>query len=309
MSSTDRDRLPQKEIEPNPQQYTTLSESFEKRTIPTELSIQFSGIEIYNVIQPASEFEVVAPHHILCVQVDAEWGEFRQVSRFAGQEYDTISHAPYDLILLPANTPAFFSWNKTDEGIIFSIEPTALEKIAIETDCLNPSRIEIIPFFNPADTQIPFLTNAFRKEIRNDGLGGQLYGESLANLLLIHLLRYYCAFEPKIRDDREGLPPQKLKQAIAYINDRLDKDISLTDIASELDLSQYYFCRLFKKSIGLSPYQYLIQQRIEKAKQLLYQGKQSIAEIAVAVGFCDQSRLTHYFKRSTGLTPKQIQNR
>jgi AraC family transcriptional regulator len=107
---------------------------------------------------------------------------------------------------------------------------------------------------------------------------------------LIHLLRYHCAFEPKIRDDREGLPPQKLKQAIAYINDRLDKDISLTDIASELDLSQYYFCRLFKKSIGLSPYQYLIQQRIEKAKQLLYQGKQSIAEIAVAVGFCGKSQ-------------------
>lgn len=71
------------------------------------------------------------------------------------------------------------------------IEPIALEKIVIETNCINPSRIKIRPFCDHSDPQPKFLTEVFRREMRDNRLGGQLYEKSLVNLLLIHLLRHY----------------------------------------------------------------------------------------------------------------------
>ena len=73
-----------------------------------------------------------------------------------------------------------------------------------------------------------------------------------------------------------------------------------------VQVSPYYFLRLFKQSMGLTPDQYILQRRIEKAKFLLQHSKLGIAEVAIRVGFCDQSHLTQYFKRIVGMTPKQF---
>ena len=128
----------------------------------------------------------------------------------------------------------------------------------------------------------------------------------MATALAAHLLRHYSTHKPVLREYVGGLPKYKLKQAIAYINDRLSKNLSLAEIAQEVDMSQHYFCRLFKQSTGISPYQYVLGQRVERAKQLLLQNKLSIAEVAQEVGFSEQSQLTRHLKRATGLTPKQL---
>ena len=77
-------------------------------------------------------------------------------------------------------------------------------------------------------------------------------------------------------------------------------------MANHLDLSRYYFSRLFKQSTGLSPYQYVIQQRVKRAQQLLQEGKLKISEIAITCGFAHQSHLNNCFRRLTGVTPKQF---
>jgi AraC family transcriptional regulator len=68
-----------------------------------------------------------------------------------------------------------------------------------------------------------------------------------------------------------------------------------------------YFIRLFKQSTGLTPYQYVLQQRIERAKQLLRQGNRAIADVALECGFTSQSNFTRAFRRATGMTPKAYQ--
>ncbi|MBE9004407.1 helix-turn-helix transcriptional regulator [Fortiea sp. LEGE XX443] len=127
-------------------------------------------------------------------------------------------------------------------------------------------------------------------------------------MLLVRLLQAYATRKLVIRTYGDGLAKNKLQLAVDYINSHLDQDIKLTDIAELLGVSHYYFCRLFKQSIGTTPHQYLIQQRIERAKILLKNRKLSIAEVALECGFTDQSHLTKHFKRIVGLTPKAMRS-
>ncbi len=111
---------------------------------------------------------------------------------------------------------------------------------------------------------------------------------------------------PTIEANQKGLTRIRLQQAIDYIHTHLDRDLSLTKLASMINISPTYFASLFKQAIGIPPHQYVIQQRVERAKMMLKRTDLAIAEIALQVGFSSQSHLTQHIKRFTGKTPKQI---
>ncbi len=97
---------------------------------------------------------------------------------------------------------------------------------------------------------------------------------------------------------------RQLLQVIDYINDYLAEEIKLSDLAELLGMSQFHFSHLFKQSMGVPPHQYVIQQRVERAKQFLKQTELSIAEIAFLCGFNSHSHLSKWFRQLTGMTPK-----
>ncbi len=103
-----------------------------------------------------------------------------------------------------------------------------------------------------------------------------------------------------------GLSPTQLKLVTNYINDRLEQELSLDELAAIAQLSTYHFCRSFKRSTGFTPHQYVIRQRVERAKLLLRERKIGIAQVAISCGFTHQSHLNRHFKRSTGMTPKKF---
>ncbi|NEQ53419.1 MAG: helix-turn-helix transcriptional regulator [Leptolyngbya sp. SIO3F4] len=99
------------------------------------------------------------------------------------------------------------------------------------------------------------------------------------------------------------------KQTLFLLNSRiidahLGQEIRLNDLAQQVDMSQFHFGRLFKQSLEVSPYQYLLQQRVEKVKQLLKQTDKPIADIALSCGFNSHSHLNRKFRQLTGTTPK-----
>ena len=128
----------------------------------------------------------------------------------------------------------------------------------------------------------------------------------MATALSAHLLRHYATRKHTLQEYEDGLSKYRLQQAIDYINEHLGENLSLAAIAAELDMSQYYFCRLFKQSTGMTPHQYLIQQRVERAKQLLKQPEQTVTSIAIECGFANQSHFAKQFRQHTGVTPKQF---
>ncbi|NEP84155.1 MAG: AraC family transcriptional regulator [Okeania sp. SIO3B3] len=96
-------------------------------------------------------------------------------------------------------------------------------------------------------------------------------------------------------------------QARAYLNDHMCDNISLDDLAAHVNLSPYHLLRIFKQDVGLPPHAYLLQRRIDCARQLLRAGF-SIADVAAHTGFVDQSHFTRRFKKVIGVTPAQYRN-
>lgn len=144
-------------------------------------------------------------------------------------------------------------------------------------------------------------------ELKSGGVMGQLYVESLAQVLGIHLLRHYSTFAPLITThENRSLTHAQLQQAIDYIHAHLDRDLSLAQVAGIVNISPTYFANLFKRATGIPPHQYVIKQRVERAKLLLKTTDLPIAHVALKVGFSSQSHLTQQFKRLTGTTPNRI---
>jgi AraC-like DNA-binding protein len=104
----------------------------------------------------------------------------------------------------------------------------------------------------------------------------------------------------------KGLTRTQLQQVLDYIQTHLDRDLSLAELAETLNFSPTYFATAFKQASDISPHQYVIQQRVERAKLMLKKTDLAIADIALQVGFSSQSHLTQQLKRITGMTPKQI---
>ena len=111
---------------------------------------------------------------------------------------------------------------------------------------------------------------------------------------------------PTIEFKNKGLTHTQLQEVFNYIHTHLDRDLSLAELAKTLNLSLTYFASLFKQAIEISPHQYVIQQRVERAKMMLSKTNLVIADIALQVGFSSQSHLTQQFERLTGMTPKQV---
>ena len=98
----------------------------------------------------------------------------------------------------------------------------------------------------------------------------------------------------------------KIHKILEYMNDNLAYEILVSDLSKMANFSVYYFIRVFKKEVGLTPKEYLIQQRIKKARNLIAQ-ELPLSQIALECGFYDQSHMIKYFKVYTGLNPSIYQ--
>jgi AraC family transcriptional regulator len=100
-----------------------------------------------------------------------------------------------------------------------------------------------------------------------------------------------------------GLSRERLQHMCDYIEAHLEDRLSLADLAGIACLSLYHFSRSFKQAVGVGPQRFVMERRIERAKTLMRRTRQSLALIALEVGFNDRSHLTQVFRRATGMTP------
>ena len=127
-----------------------------------------------------------------------------------------------------------------------------------------------------------------------------------ARRLGVHLLRQYGTFAGLPAIHKGGLASGPLKRIIEHINEHLQDELSLVELSRIAKLSPHHFATAFKVSTGISPHRYVIERRINRARDLLLRKEKTISEIAVAVGFSSQSHLTANFRRTIGVTPRKF---
>ena len=135
------------------------------------------------------------------------------------------------------------------------------------------------------------------------GIDDRAYAETLGLLLLWEIRHAADPQFSQLKPIRGGLTALQLRRIKQFVDVRISKGIGISELASLVGLSQFHFIRAFKHSVGLSPYQYVLSERISVAKELLLKRDLSIAHVALAVGFSDAPQLNRAFLKLTGITP------
>lgn len=288
-----------------------LSERDPQQPLVSSQGLGWESILVEEYRHPPGGMELQPdPEHIIVLSLATKPNRIHQVF---GDRHYTGLYRKGDLAITPAGVPSGYHSEGDDHYLYVRIRSAFLLQVASEAIESKSSQIELIPEFRVRNLEIEQILMLLRSELhKGGGCIGRLYAESLANALAVNLLRNYSTAQPRIGSYEGGLSDsakqtlrdRQLLRVTEYINEHLDKEIKLADIAKLLDMSQFHFSRLFKKTLGISPHQHVIQQRVERAKQLLKQPNLAIADVAFQCGFNSQSHLGKAFREATGTTPK-----
>lgn len=208
---------------------------------------------------------------------------------------------PGEFNVIPAFEP--YSIRSPDLGdyLVVSFEKPFFATAAAEIG--RPGSLALEPVFRGEDPLIRELILSLQSEVRGGLADGGLYAESLANALAVRLVHRYSPRPTTSGELGGGLGRRRLRQVVDYIHENLSDGVSLADLARVAALSPFHFARQFRRTTGLPPHEYVTRCRVERARELLVRPGIGIADVAVQVGFCDQSHLARHYKRVFGLTP------
>jgi len=208
-----------------------------------------------------------------------------------------------DIDVIPSGVPGIWEIGGKETSFCLGIPAKILNAVAEDLQ-LDPSKIEIRNRFQIRDWQIENIGLVLKAEMECGYPSGQLFIDGLALAIAARLVHHHSSVSPNPKEHSGHLPGLKLKQVLSYIEENLDQNISLQDLAAVTGFSASHFKTLFRKSVGLPVHQYLIRRRVEIAKNLLADETLSISQIAFQTGFAHQSHLAYHMRRLLGVSPK-----
>lgn len=268
----------------------------------TIIEKQWDGFQVeYGRLDAVGEFDFAMPQQAISVAFEPH-----EQTIWSVDGHSQKTNLPAGSVFLYGERQ--FIWHhrsKPSEYVNLALDPTLLQQIAIEHGLSSATSVEHRVIFQ--DPTILHVAQLLKTEVLSGGLAGNLYVESLRNLLAVHLLRNHTQVgSPRVEvETLEGL---RLKQLKDYIEDNLADELAIATLAALIPMSQFYFARAFKAAIGEPPHRYIMQRRIERAKVMLSVTQMSVAEISYQTGFSSQSHFTAQFRKAIGMTPKQFRD-
>jgi AraC family transcriptional regulator len=160
--------------------------------------------------------------------------------------------------------------------------------------------------YNLRSPQLEHVVRALVVEADRGGPSGTAFVDALA-IALSHQL-VHLAGERRVVSEptRGGLAPAARQRVLELVDERLERGVSVDELAREAGLSPAHFARAFKESVGRPPHQHILARRLERARQLLDAPRAQLSDVALRTGFSDQAHFTRHFKRAFGVTPGEV---
>jgi len=168
--------------------------------------------------------------------------------------------------------------------------------------------IDFVDCWSFSDERLEYLLRVLLAELQLGAPNGRLFGEQVGNAIAMLLARQYATVKAGAYGISGRIPPARLKQVLDYIEAHFDQQTHLSDLAETASMSPFYFARLFRNSVGVSPHKYVTMRRIKRAKELLQRSSMSVLEIGVRVGYLDAKHFRAMFRREAGVSPKEFRS-
>ena len=256
-------------------------------------------VELYSF----SDLDVVvqAPDHVIAVHLA---GTVTLRRTLAGRTR-TRKMTSGDITITPVGPRV--RWQQTSPSlvILLRLAPEYVRHMAGDECAMDPDRFEIQNVFATRDAIIENLGRRLLAGLELEGVDSHFYVDTLTCELALHLLRHYTT-TPASDWPRTRLSPHKLRCAVDYIEENLGNPLTLAAIACAVALSPGHFAHAFREATGVTPHRYVVERRVERAKNLLRQSALPITEIADQVGCPSNSHFSVLFHRVTGVTPRQF---
>jgi len=204
-----------------------------------------------------------------------------------------------EMTLMPRGLQSQWSWNSVCDRLDVIVSPDVLG---------DGTRLDVVDRFAFRDSQMEMLCGGLYRELSLGGTADRLYVESLVMKLAV-LLRQRHSTTSLIRPipRSSGLTRNQARRVLDYVEVNLSQQLTLSELAKIAGLSVHHFARMFKQTLGVAPYAYVLQRRVERAKLMLLTARASLVDISLSAGFYSQSHFTSTFGRMVGATPMEFQ--
>jgi len=245
---------------------------------------------------------VVQPtYHVIAVHLA---GTVTLRRTLAGRTH-TRKMASGDITITPVGLRVRWQQSSPSLVMLLRLSTEYVRRMAGDEFAMNPDRFEIRSTFAARDAALAELGRRLLAGLELEGADSHLYVDTLTCELAIHLLRNYTTMAAG-EWPRTRLSPHKLRCAVDYVEENLASPLTLAVLADAVALSPGHFAHAFREATGVSPHRYVVERRVERAKDLLRHSALPITEIADQVGCPSNSHFSVLFHRVTGITPRQF---
>jgi AraC family transcriptional regulator len=260
-------------------------------------------LDVLSVTCPVGALETPQDsHHVLYFHV----GHPVQLTcRLDGRERSGGVHYPGDFCVLPAGVKGQWTMEAPADSLVLRLSPLLVKETA-QTLRLKSAQAAITPAMRVRDPHLEYIGWMLRAEQEAGYPYGRIFVDSLAAAIAARLLRRYGRNTTAPRASRHQLPKWRLRTVCDYIRGNLDRDLSLAELANIAGFSVSHFKPLFRQAMGLPVHRYVVECRVERARQLLLQGDRSMGDIALESGFTHQSHMTRCLRRVLGISSADV---
>lgn len=236
-------------------------------------------------------------------------GEAETMERANGDAEWIMSHIEAGSLFLTASAvPYEFRWRRLSQEplqVMMTVLGLPLFEEALQETYGSRAELAFIPDRSGFhDAELLSLLECLRNEIAHTA-GSALLVQGIGQAIAVRLARHYVAFRELPREDHPALPGYKLKHIVQWMNEHVAEEFSLSQLARQVEISEYHFNRLFKRAMGMPPSQYQIKLRLDLARQLLRETQRNVIDIANEVGYVNASHFARLFRRASGMTPSE----